>query len=101
VEILEPQHHLSDAFDGPMVLLNKIVEVLHLTDLDGRFALGVHRVQRGQIGTAFVDGYGLGYTVLSDRLFEEAPCCHLVALGSKQEIDGFGRLVHRPVEVLI
>ncbi len=60
VEILEPQHRPSDAFDGPMVLLNNIVEVLHLTDLDGRFALGVHRVQRGKIGTAFVDGYRLG-----------------------------------------
>src|SRR5471032_2035271 len=42
----------------------------------------------------------VSYTILSDRLFKEAPRCHLVALGSEQEINGFARLVHRPVEIL-
>jgi len=83
-----------------MVLLDQVIQVLDLTDCDGRLSLGVDRVQRSQIRAAFVDGYHLGYTVLCDRLFKEAPRCHLVALGSEQEINGFSRLVHRPVEVL-
>ncbi len=33
-----------------MVLLHDIVEILDLADLDGRFTLGVHGVQPGQIG---------------------------------------------------
>lgn len=40
VEILEPQHRPSDAFDGAMVLLNNIVKVLHLT----RLKSGLQRV---------------------------------------------------------
>jgi hypothetical protein len=68
-------------------------QVLDLTDLDGRFALGIYRVQRGQIGAAFVDGHRLGRTILSDRLFKEAARCHRVALGSEQEINGFTRAV--------
>ena len=69
---------------------------LTLTNLDGRLALGVHRVQRGQIGAAFVDGYRLGYTVLIDRLFKEAPRSSLVPLGSEQEIDGVASPCPRP-----
>jgi hypothetical protein len=85
--------------DGPMVLLDHVIQVLDLTNRDGRLPLGVHRVQRGQIRAAFVDGYRLRHTILSDRLFKEAPCCHLVPLGSEQEINGFTRLVDRPVEI--
>jgi hypothetical protein len=33
---LNPSHRPSNEFDGHMALLNHIVEVLHLTDLDGR-----------------------------------------------------------------
>ena len=99
-KIPEAQHRSGDAFDGPMVLLDHVIQVLDLTNRDGRLPLGVHRVQRGQIRAAFVDGYRLRHTILSDRLFKEAPRCHLVALDSEQEINGFGRLVHRPVEVL-
>src|SRR5260370_20377061 len=55
------------------------------SDLGGRFALGIYRVQRGQIGAAFVDCHRLRRNILSDRLFTEAPHCHLVALGSESE----------------
>jgi hypothetical protein len=98
-KILEAQHRSGDAFDGPMVVLDHVIQLLDLTNRDGRLALGVHRVQRGQIRAAFVDGYRLRHTILSDRLFKEAPCCHLVPLGSEQEINGFTRLVDRPVGI--
>jgi hypothetical protein len=35
VEVLEAQHRLDDAFDGSMVLLDHVIEVLDLTNLRG------------------------------------------------------------------
>src|SRR5882757_10023320 len=52
-EVLEPEHRSDDAFDGPMVLLIPVVQILDVTNLDWCVAPGVHRVQRGQIGSAF------------------------------------------------
>jgi hypothetical protein len=43
-----------------MVLFDHVVQILDLTNLDGRLALGIHRMKRGQIGTALVDGHRLG-----------------------------------------
>jgi hypothetical protein len=65
LKILEPEHRSGSAFDGSMVLLHDVVQILDLTNLDGRLALGAHRVKRGQIGAAFVDGYCLGPAVLT------------------------------------
>jgi hypothetical protein len=53
-----------------MVLFHDIVEILGLTDLDGRLTLGVHGVQPGQIGSTFIDGYGFGRAILIDGLLE-------------------------------
>ena len=100
VKTLEPQHRPDDPLDGPMVLFDHVVQVPDLTDLDGRFVLGIDRVQRGQIGAAFVDDHRLVHTILNDRIFKEAPSCHLVAPGSEQEISGFSHLAHCPVEIL-
>jgi hypothetical protein len=68
VEILKPEHRPGPAFDGPMVLLHDVVQVLDLTNLDGHLALGIHRVKRGQIGAALVDGHRLGRAILNDCL---------------------------------
>jgi len=45
VEVFEPQHRSSSTFDGPMVLLDDVVQILGLTDLDGCLALRIHRMQ--------------------------------------------------------
>jgi hypothetical protein len=100
VEILKPEHRPGPAFDGPMVLLHDVVQVLDLTNLDGHLALGIHRVKRGQIGAALVDGYRLGRAILNDCLFEEALRSSLVPLGSEQKINGVSRLIHCPLKIL-
>jgi hypothetical protein len=61
VKVLEPLHGPSDAFDGPMVLFDHVVKILGLRNFDGRLALGVRRMKRRQIRTAFVDGHRLGW----------------------------------------
>jgi hypothetical protein len=58
-------------------------------------------VQRGQIGSAFVDRHRLGYAVLLDRFFEIPLGSSLVPPGSQKKIDRVAFLVCGPVEVLI
>src|SRR5713101_6213304 len=91
---------LTARWSCAVVLLNDVVQILDLTNLDRGFSLGIHRMKRGQIGSAFINGYRLGRTVLSDRLFKEASGSGLVALGCKQEVNGLARLVYCPIEVL-
>ncbi|MGF6935951.1 hypothetical protein OKW41_005113 [Paraburkholderia sp. UCT70] len=45
-EILETQHRPDDAFDGPVVLLDNVVQILWLADLDRALAFGVDRLKR-------------------------------------------------------
>jgi hypothetical protein len=35
-KILEAEHRSGDAFDGPMILLDHVIQVLDLTNRDGR-----------------------------------------------------------------
>jgi len=42
-----------------MVLFDVVVQVLVLANLDGRFALGVDGLERGQNGPTFIDRYRL------------------------------------------
>ena len=69
-KILESQHGAGTTLDRPMVLFHDIIEILGLTDFDGRLTLGVHGVQSGQIGATFVDGYGFGRAILIDGLLK-------------------------------
>src|ERR1700710_357648 len=71
VKVLEPEHRSSATFDGPMVLLHHVVQILDLPNLDGRLALGVHRMKRRQIGTAFVDGHRLGLPGLANCVLKK------------------------------
>src|SRR4051812_43596864 len=99
-KILKSQHGSSTPLDRPMVLFHDIVEILGLADLDGRLTLGVHGVQPGQIGTAFVDGYGFGRAILIDGLLEVPSGRFLVPLGSQQEVNRVAGLVDGAVEIL-
>lgn len=53
-KILETEHGPGSAFDGPVVLLDAVVQILDLTDADGCFACGVDGLEGGQIGTALI-----------------------------------------------
>ena len=89
-ERLEASHGSAPLLDRPMILFDDVVQILDLTNLDGRLAFGIHCMKRGQVGTAFVDGHRFGRSVLTDCLVEEAPGGNLVPLGSEQKI-GFCR----------
>jgi hypothetical protein len=100
-KILEAQNRFDDAFDGAMVLLDNVVEILVLPDCDGRFTFSIDRLQGGQIGTAFVHGDRLGGAVLVNRLLEVATRRSLVAMRPQKKIDGLSILVYSTIQVLI
>jgi hypothetical protein len=99
-KVLEPQHGTGSTFDGAMVLLHDVIQVLDLANLDWRLPLGIHRLQRGQIGATFVDGYRLRCTIAGHGLFEEATGRDLVPSGPEQKIDGVARLIDCAIQVL-
>lgn len=67
-KVLEAEHRSSQSLDGPMVLLDDVVQVLDLSNGDGRFPFGVDAVQGRQVGWAAVDGDRVGLAVLCDGL---------------------------------
>jgi hypothetical protein len=76
------QHRPRASLDRPMVLLDEIVEIFGLADLDRRYTISIDGFERGEIGTAFVDGHRLGDAILSDRFFEITPGCSLVPMSA-------------------
>ena len=79
-KILETHHGFDDTFDGTMVLLDNVIQILVLPDFDGRFTFRINRIQGGQIGTAFVNGNRLWGAVLVDGFLEVATCRSPIAM---------------------
>ena len=96
-KILEALHRFHDAFDGPAILLDNVVQVLALPNLDRCFPLRIDRLKGRQIRAAFVHRHSFRCTVLVDRLLKVPLRGSLVPVGSKQKIDRIAVLVHRPI----
>src|ERR1700692_3546447 len=99
--ILEAHHRFDDRFDGPVVLLDDVVQVLDLTDLDGRFRFGVDGLEGRQICYTFIHGNRLRYAVLADSFLEVVTRSSLLATSSQQKINGLSGPVYRPVEIFL
>ena len=54
-ERLETQHRPDDPFDGSMILLHQIVQILDLADLDLGTGLLDERLESGGVGATLVD----------------------------------------------
>jgi hypothetical protein len=54
-EGFKPEHRSNNAFDGPVVLLDKIVQILALADLDRVAGLLLECLNGCFIGTALID----------------------------------------------
>lgn len=62
--------------------------------------ISIDRFERGEIGTAFVDGHRLGHAILGDRFFKVTPGCSLVTMGAQHEIDGVAVFVNGAAEYM-
>ena len=54
IKCFEAEHGPDDPFDGPVVLLDEIVQILDLTDLDLGTGLFDERLKGGGVGSAFI-----------------------------------------------
>jgi hypothetical protein len=99
-ERLEPKHGPSDALDGPVVLLDDVVEVLALTQFDGRAGVGIDALDGSGVGAALVNGDLLGHTVQIDGSLQKLPGRSAVSLGTQQKVDRVAVTIDRPVQVL-
>jgi hypothetical protein len=84
-ERFKPEHRPSDAFNGTMILLDDIVEILDLPDLDRDGAFRIQLVERSFVGAALIHCHRVRDLVLQHRLVEKAPCSCCVAFGSQQK----------------
>jgi hypothetical protein len=55
VEGFEADHWPDDPFDGPVVLLNQVVQILALMDFDVLAGFLLKRLDSGRIGAALID----------------------------------------------
>jgi len=55
-KVLEPEHGPHDSLDGPVILLDEVVEVLRLTHLDVGARVGADALDGCRVGAALVDG---------------------------------------------
>ena len=72
---LKTQHGSDDALDGPMILLDDVVQILYLTQFNGRASIGLNTFDGSGVGTTLVNGDLVGQAVLTDGAFQEAARC--------------------------
>jgi hypothetical protein len=90
---LESEHRPGDAFDGAVVLLDDVVEVLGLAHHDGQAAVSLNARDSRGVGAALVDGDLFGHAVQADGAFEECPGGGVISLGlSAQTAEKFQHL---------
>ena len=76
-----------------MILLDDVVEVLHLPNNDRSSAAGIDLINRCLVGAALVHGDLLGYIVGLHGFVKKAHGRCLVALGGKKKVDRLAFLV--------
>ena len=91
----------SDAFDGPMVLRHKVVQVLDLPHDDHCLTSAIDLINGRLVGAAFVHRDFFGCAVGLHGFFEEQQGCGLAASGRQQEVDRLSLVVHRAVQVFL
>ena len=104
MERFETHHRTGDTLDKAMVLFQYVIEEFNLSHHDGAPVAGefqdhVHRLQAGQVGTAFVDHDPVGHAVRVGRPLEEPPGSGQIAALREQEVKGLAIPVHGAVEV--
>ena len=77
VKSVEAEHGSHNRFDGSMVLLDDIVEVLDLTQFDVGAGVGLNALDGCSVGTALVNGNFLRQAMQPDGALQEASSCSL------------------------
>ena len=97
---LESEHGSGDPFDGPMVLLDDVVQVFGLAHYDVNTDIPLDAFNGGRISAALVDGDLLGHIVQVDGTLQEPAGCSQISLGSEKEVHRITVAIDSAAEVL-
>jgi hypothetical protein len=86
--------------DDPMILLDHVVQILHLTQFNRCAGIGLNTLDGSGVGTTLVNGDLVGQAVLTDGAFQEAARCGQIAFGREQKVDSGAVTVDGAIEVL-
>ena len=84
VERLESQHRPHDPFDGPVVLLDDVVQILDSPQFDVGTGVSPNALDGRLVGAALVDGDLLRYVV---QLFDALAAACLRHPSAEQKVD--------------
>ena len=90
---LKPNIGRVRPLDGPMILLDDVVQILGLPKLNGRAAVSDQAAHGRRIGAALVDRDACRHVVQVDRALKETPHRSHVAMGRQQEVHRLAKLV--------
>jgi hypothetical protein len=99
VEGFEAEHGPDDPFDGPVVLLNPIVQILALANLVLVAGFLLECLDSRGIGAALVDRDLVLQAVLAYGFPEKAQSGLLIAVSRQQKVDGLACFVDSTVEI--
>ena len=88
VEGFETHYGVGDPFHRSLTVLYDVVELFVLANQDRLFSVLVDLVQRGFVGSVFVNRDLLRIPIRAHRLLEESCRRCVVPLGPQQKIDG-------------
>jgi hypothetical protein len=101
VESFEPEHRPNPLFDSPMVLFDKIVQVLARSDSHsfGKFTRLLHFPYRAMRCRISVQRDLRRFARVLHRTAEKSLCRVNIAISAQEEIDRPAGLVHSPIQV--
>ena len=100
VESFKAEHRPDDPLDGPVILLDQVVQVFDLADLDGLSGFLLERPKGDGVGPALVDRDLVRKAVVVNRFAQKPQRGLLVTLGAEQKINRLPCFIHGAEEVL-
>jgi hypothetical protein len=94
---------VDPAFDGPVILFQDVIEVLHRSVLavllQNTLVFELHNRRRVSGMLVGVDDSRHGMVLPSQRFGQKALCCGRVLLGREEKVEGRAGRIHRTIQV--
>jgi hypothetical protein len=97
---LEPQHRSGDSFDGPVILLDDVVQVFVLTHQDIDASVSPYAFNGRRVGATLVDRDLLWDVVQVDGALQKASGRSHIPLGSEKEVHRLALTINGAVKYL-
>jgi hypothetical protein len=100
-KIFEAKHWSRSSFDGSMILLDNVIEILALSDHHLCAVLPIVIFESGLVRSALVDVGDTRKEIVLDRARKKSTCGTTISFGGEKEIYGVSLLIHRTIQIAI